>query len=109
MKRMEIYWVELEGKGSIQGGHRPCLIVCNNIACQYSPTIIVVPITTANKKPMPTHMNINLKNPSTVLFEQFITVNKNQIGDKITELPEYLKDKAEEKIKISLGLTPAFA
>ena len=33
------------------------------------------------------------------MFEQFITVNKNQIGDKITELPEYLKEKAEEKIK----------
>ena len=109
MKRMEIYWVQLEGGENIQGGFRPCLIVCNNIACQYSPTVIVVPITTATKKCLPTHLDIFLKSPSTVLFEQFITVNKNQIGAKITELPEYLKEEAEEKIKISLGLTPAFA
>ena len=54
-------------------------------------------------------MHIKLKTPSTVLFEQFITVNKEQIGDKIMELPEYLQEKAEEKMKISLGLVPAFA
>ena len=109
MKRMEVYWVELEQRGSIQGGFSPCMIVSNNIACQHSPTLVVVPITTANKKPLPTHMHIRLKTPSTVLFEQFITVNKEQIGDKIMELPEYLQEKAEEKMKISLGLVPAFA
>ena len=72
-------------------------------------TFSEAPITTATKKFLPTHLDIFLKSPSTVLFEQFITVNKNQIGDKITELPEYLKEEAEEKIRISLGLTPAFA
>jgi mRNA interferase MazF len=109
MKRMEIYWVNLERRGSIQGGLRPCLVVCNNIACKYSPTVIVVPITTKTKKQLPTHMDINLKSPSTALFEQLITVNKEQVGNKITELPEYLFGEAEEKMKISLGLAPAFA
>lgn len=109
MKRMEIYWVNLEGNGSIQGGKRPCLVVCNNAACTYSPTVIVVPITTANKKYLPTHMHINLKKPSTALFEQFITVNKEQIQERIAELPEYKKEEAEQKMKISLGLVPAFA
>lgn len=109
MKRMEVHWVDLYPNGNVQGGLRPCLIVANNVACQYSPTIIVVPITTANKKRIPTHMDINLKSPSTILFEQLITVNRNQIGNKITELPDYLQNEAEEKIKISLGLVPAFA
>ena len=109
MKRMEIYWVNLEGNGSIQGGKRPCLVVCNNAACTYSPTVIVVPITTANKKQLPTHMQIDLKKPSTALFEQFITVNKEQIREKITELPRTQYEEAEYKMKISLGLVPAYA
>ena len=109
MKRLDLYWVELEANGSIQGGFRPCMIVSNNIACRYSPTLVVVPITTAHKKTLPTHLNIELKTPSTLLFEQFITVNKEQIQDRIMELPEELKEEAEEKIKISLGLTPAFS
>ena len=109
MKRMEIYWVNLESRGNIQGGLRPCLVVCNNAACTYSPTVIVVPITTANKKQLPTHMQINLRKPSTALFEQFITVNKEQIQEKITELPEHQHKEAEHKIKISLGLVPAYA
>ena len=109
MKRMEIYWVDLEGKGSIQGGLRPCLIVCNNAACTYSPTLMVVPITTAKKKKIPTHMKIKLKSPSIALFEQILTVNKEQVKERITELPENRYKEAEEKIKISLGLTPTYA
>lgn len=109
MKRMDICWVNLESRGNIQGGIRPCLIVCNNTACTYSPVLVVVPITTANKKQLPTHMQIDLKKPSTALFEQFITVNKEQIRKKITELPRTQYEEAEQKMKISLGLVPAFA
>lgn len=111
MKRMDIVWVELEKKGSIQGGYRPCLIICNNAACAYSPTLIVAPITSSNKKHIPTHMYLNnvLSKDSTILFEQMITVNKEQISSKITELPRNLIRKAEEKIMISLGLNLAYA
>ena len=109
MKRMDIYWVELEGKGNVQGGIRPCLIVGNALACIYSPTITVVPITTANKKSLPTHMNIDLQKPSTALFEQLLTVNKEQVKQRITTLPEEQYEEAENKMMISLGLIPAFA
>lgn len=111
MKRLEIYWTELEKKGSIQGGLRPCLLVSNNLACQHSPTLIVVPITTAAKKQLPTHMNITnvLKSKSTILFEQLITVNKEQLINKITDMPTYYEEEVNEKIEISLGLCPAFA
>ena len=106
MKRFEIFWVKLDKKGSIQGGLRPCLVVSNDVACRYSPTIIVVPITSKNKKDLPTHMNIQLSSPSTVLFEQFLTVNKNQIGEKITNLPKQQEIEAEHKMLISLGISP---
>ena len=109
IKRMDIRWVELENKGSIQSGMRPCLIISNQVACVYSPTLVVVPITTATKRDLPTHMNINLKKPSTALFEQLLTVNKEQVHERISCLPEHQYKETEEKIKISLGLTPAYA
>lgn len=104
MRRFDINYVELEEKGSVQGGIRPCLIVSNNKACMYSPTLIVVPITSKNKKFLPTHMHIKLSTPSTVLFEQFITVNKEQIKQKISNLPKFQEKEAEEKMLISLGI-----
>lgn len=112
MKRMEIYSVALDGEEHIQGGFRPCLIVSNSIARKYSPVVIVVPITKQEKKNyIPTHMKITgvLREDSTILFEQILTVNKSQISYRLGELPADLQKEAEEKIKISLGLTPAYA
>ena len=61
IKRGEVYMADLEVvDGSVQHGYRPVVIVQNNIGNKYSPTTIIVPITTKkeNKRYMPTHVNV---------------------------------------------------
>lgn len=84
LRRGEIYYADL-GKviGSEQGGKRPVLIVQNDIGNFYSPTTIVLPITSAYKKPLPTHANIvtkcGLKRHSKALAEQIRTIDKSRL------------------------------
>lgn len=54
--------------GSEQGGHRPGVIVSNDLANRYSPNVEVVFLTSQEKKPMPTHVPVQCKVPSTALF-----------------------------------------
>lgn len=55
VKRGEIYWVEFDPvKGSEQGGLRLALVVQNDVGNRYSPTTVVVAITsTLPPKPYP--------------------------------------------------------
>lgn len=93
VKRGEIYMADLPNiGGSIQSGYRPVLIVQNNIGNKYSPTTIVVPITTKKeqKQYLPTHVRANkqpgLKPNSTVLCEQIMTVNQDSLKLQIAKL-----------------------
>ena len=44
--------------GYIQGGVRPAVIIQNDTGNYFSPTTIVAPITSKNKKYIPTHVKI---------------------------------------------------
>lgn len=49
--------VPIPASGHVQGGKRPWVIVQNNMGNQFSPTSIVVPLTTKMKRlEMPTHV-----------------------------------------------------
>ena len=51
--------VPIPSSGHVQGGKRPWVIVQNNMGNQFSPTSIVVPLTTKLKRlEMPTHVAI---------------------------------------------------
>jgi len=83
--RGEIWLVDLgEGKGSIQGKLRPCIIVSNNMANRYSPVVHICPISSiGTKSKLPTHKSINknssgLLRDSIALCEQVMLVNKNE-------------------------------
>ena len=58
--RGEVYLVDFGiGYGSEQGGVRPAVIVQNNIGNKYSPTTIVVPVTSRQTKAhIPTHVRV---------------------------------------------------
>ena len=60
VKRGEIYFAQLNPViGSEQGGIRPVLIVQNDIGNQYSPTTIILAITSQiNKAKLPTHIEL---------------------------------------------------
>ncbi len=81
VKRGDIFWVDLPHQGNhLQYGLRPCVVVQNNTGNYYSPTVLVCPITTKRKNDQPTHLHFNLLGqPSTVLCEQILTVDKNQL------------------------------
>lgn len=106
--RGEVWLADLSGKhiGSEQAGIRPVLIIQNDIGNKYSPTTIVAMITSKIKRDMPTHMDIELYEPSTILFEQLRTIDKQRLIHKITEIEDERVEEMEEKLGISLGLIP---
>ena len=88
IKKGDIYYADLNSViGSEQGGLRPVVIIQNNIGNQFSPTLIIAPITKIIKKEnLPTHILLNsscLKYKSIVLLEQIRTID-------ITRLQNYL-------------------
>ncbi|VVB99780.1 PemK-like, MazF-like toxin of type II toxin-antitoxin system [uncultured archaeon] len=112
IRRGEIVLVNLEPvKGSEQGRIRPCLIVQNDIANEYSSTTIVVPFTsTIPEKDYPTVVIVEpsesgLKETSTALCNQIRTISaKDRVIKAIGMLKPATMKKVDEALKTSLGL-----
>lgn len=111
VKRGEIYYANLSPVvGSEQGGHRPVLVIQNDVGNKYSPTVIVAAITSQiSKAKLPTHVEIsakqfNLDKDSVILLEQLRTIDKRRLKEKVTRLSEEIMTKVDEAIRISLGL-----
>ena len=80
LKRGQIYLANLnKTNSSIQSGLRPVIIVQNNKGNKFSTTVIVCPITSANKKYLETHCYIGksggLTKNSVILCEQITTIS----------------------------------
>lgn len=111
VKRGDIYYANLNPVvGSEQGGHRPVLVIQNDVGNKYSPTVIVAAITSQiSKAKLPTHVEISakqfsLEKDSVILLEQLRTIDKRRLKEKITHLSEEVMGKVDEAIRISLGL-----
>lgn len=88
IKRMDIYMADLPlSSGSVQMGKRPVLIVQNDVGNMKSPTVVVVPLTTADKKWQIVHVEIptstGLPKESIALCEQIMTISKDCLCRKI--------------------------
>lgn len=60
--RGEIFYMTFkEQTGSEQQGGRPVIVVSNETCNKFSPTVTVVPLTTKGKKPLPTHVELNVE------------------------------------------------
>lgn len=111
VKRGQIVMLDLPTvSGSVQNGLRPCVIISNNKANKFSPNVIAVPLTSKNKKDMPTHYALQpskingLKVTSTILAEQILTVNKNAIKRVIGVVEDQHIDNVNKIIKESISL-----
>lgn len=114
VRRGQIYDVDLgKTNGNVQGGRRPCIVCQNNTGNKYSPTVIIVPLSSqiqkANKQPTHTVLKPDSYNglscESFTLAEQVKTINKNELGDYIGCVRDKeLMDKIDKSIKISLGV-----
>ena len=111
IKRGDIVVANFEPvKGSEQGGIRPALVVQNNISNEYSPTIIIAPIT--SKRQFKTHItNVfiskevsKLSKDSTILLNQIRTIDKLRIKKRISKLNPYIMFQVDLALKVSLGL-----
>lgn len=114
VKRGDIYYANLSPVvGSEQGGHRPVLVIQNDVGNKYSPTIIVVAITSQiSKAKLPTHVEINskqsnLEKDSVILLEQLRTIDKRRLKEKVSHLGEDVMSMVDQAIKVSLGLVEA--
>ena len=116
MKRGEIYYADLGHMlGSEQSGVRPVLIVQNNTGNQFSPTVIVAPITSKMmKKRLPTHVYLQHNHEqyghdraSVVLTEQVRTVDKQRMKWFVGALDEMAMKRVDRALAISFGMCPA--
>jgi mRNA interferase MazF len=110
--RGDIYLADLRPVvGCEQGGIRPVLIVQNDVGNKYSPTTIVVALSSKiAKNPLPTHVPIekdevnNLQKDSVALCEQFRTIDKSRIGSKIGKLKDsQTMDEVLKALMVSIG------
>lgn len=111
IKRGEIYFAQLNPViGSEQGGIRPVLVVQNDIGNQYSPTTIILAITSQiNKAKLPTHVEIRAKDyglerDSVILAEQVRTIDKTRLKQRIAVLKDETMHRVNQALAISLGL-----
>lgn len=109
--RGEIYLVDLrDNVGSEQGGVRPAVIVQNEVGNNNSPTTIVCPLTSKQKKKIPTHVDLSVRDcqilvDSTVLCEQVRVIDRARIKKKLGEIKN--REKIEDinrKILVAFGL-----
>jgi mRNA interferase MazF len=109
VSRGQIYYADLDGKGSEQKGLRPVLIIQNDIGNKYSPTTIIAIITTRQTKAnLPTHVWLNdecgLPKDSMVELEQIRTIDKTRLSDFMGTVSEEVMEEIDKAIKISLGV-----
>jgi len=107
VRRGEIWMADLgydNVKESEQRGYRPVLIIQNDMGNRFSPTVIVACITKQHKTDLPTHMQCELFEPSTIMFEQIRTISKERLNKRVTKLTEAEMQEVNERLKISMGI-----
>ena len=107
VKRGDIYYADLSPVvGSEQGGMRPVVIVQNDMGNKHSPTVIVCPLTTQVKNPLPTHATLlyGKCKGSTVLCEQPKCIDKRRLATYMGECTPSEMARIDRALKISLNL-----
>ncbi len=109
IKRGDIFYADLDPVvGSEQGGIRPVLIVQNNVGNKHSPTLVVLPLSTAKKKNLPTHIHIKgskaLPKDSIVLAEQIRTIDRYRLREYVGSIDKEIMDEINGAMKISIGV-----
>ena len=110
IKRGQIYYADLSPVvGSEQGGHRPVLIIQNDMGNRYAPTVIAAIITTRKTKAnLPTHIWLNaecgLPRESMVECEQVRTLDKRRLKEFMGQVSEEVMKEIDKGLKISFAL-----
>jgi len=109
ISRGDVYYADLNPvTGSEQGGIRPVLIVQNQAGNKHSPTVIVVPLTSAKKACLPTHVRITrmgaLRHDSIALCEQVRTIDGSRLDGYIGRVDGETQTAVDMALGVSMGL-----
>lgn len=106
--RGDIFWIRQDygAVGSEYKKNRPAIIVSNDKNNTYSETVEIVYLTTAEKKPMPTHVAIEtMGKQSTALCEAIYTIDKGRLENYYCTLTTEEMKLVDQAVLVSLGLT----
>lgn len=113
MKRGDIYFADLDPViGSEQGGKRPVLLIQNDLGNRFSPTVIILPLTSrTGKKALRTHVPVSppqggITKPSIILCEQVRTVEKSRLKKHLGTLPTEKMALVERALAAAMGQLP---
>ena len=107
IKRGDIFYIakgNINTIGSEQYPDRPAIIVSNDKCNEHSPCVEIVYMTTQEKKPMPTHVEVMCHVPSIALCEGVQTISKERIGDYLRSCTDREMKRIDDALLISLGL-----
>ncbi|WP_178944281.1 type II toxin-antitoxin system PemK/MazF family toxin [Paenibacillus odorifer] len=113
IKRGDVFLADLGNlpsqKSSVQRGFRPVVIISNNINNKYSPTVNIVPLSTAPKKSMPMHVRLSkdlvgLDYDSIALCEQTSVLDKSSLSQHIVTLGTDIMRKIENCIVLQYSI-----
>jgi mRNA interferase MazF len=110
VQKGDIFYADLgETIGSEQSGVLTVVVIQNDIGNQYSPTVIVAPITSKVKKQMlPTHVEIGerfgLTEYSVVLLEQLRTIDWKRISGYVGKVDSKTLRQINKALRASLDL-----
>ena len=110
IKLGDIFYANLNPTiGSEQDGIRPVLVIQNNKGNKFSPTVVVIPITSSMyKNDLPIHVVLKntkgLDKLSIALIEQIRTVDKSRLIRKVTRISDEDLDKVKLAIKTNLNI-----
>lgn len=89
----------------VQAGERPVVVVSNNKMNATSPSCIIVPLTTADKKPLPTHCTVKALVPSTALCENVRAVSNTRLTSFVRCCSEEELERLDKALAAALALT----
>ena len=110
IKRGDVFMALIETAKSVhvQKNIRPVVVIQNDKGNYFSPTLIVCPITSANKPKQVTHVYLDnikfLNNKSIILCEQILTIDKTSLIKFLGHLDNISMKYLDNRIKISLQL-----
>lgn len=109
MKKFEIYQANLNPKrGHVQAGVRPCVVFQSNVFNEYSPTVLIIPLTSNILKKFPGEMTINpsdingLSQKSKILTPHIMVIDKRFILKKIGVLDSKDQELLQKNLAIVL-------
>lgn len=90
--------------GSEQRAGRPGVVVSNDINNRHSPNVEIVFLTSQEKKPLPTHVPVMCRVPSTALCENIQTVSKERLSTFIKSCTTKELKNIDNALLVSLGI-----